>query len=578
MTRKRRCVYSLAVVAVAVLLVVAGCRKGKPETSQHVGAWAQVPDILAHVTPPVFPDVDFNVQDFNAVSDGQTDCREAIMAAVLACSEAEGGRVLVPAGTYLVKGPIHLESNVNLHLAEGAHLKFGGKYIDYLPLVMTRWEGTRVYNYSPFVFAYRKHNVALTGKGTLDGQAKETWSTWTEKDDAGVEMTRRMNLEGNSVVDRFLGDGHFLRPSMIQFLGCENVLVEGVKIVDSPFWCLHPVFSKNVTIRGVRFDSHNPNNDGIDLDSCEYVHVHDVVFNNGDDCIAIKSGRGPEGREMSQPSRNIYIHDCTFNAYTAIAIGSEMSGSVYNVFAENCAAKSQLKRAFRIKGNRTRGGEVAHIRYRNMTFLDAREEMIDFVTDAGGTLEAAPRDFPPFYHDVRYENITAAGPCTIGLNMRGQPDMPIRNVVLRDVTVVDAQTAKNIVHTTGLVTQNVTLVGEVQEPNSVNLPPDVYAGADVQLEATGGTAELSGSVHDDGAPTAELTYAWSVIQGDAAAVKIANPAALQTQATFSQEGIFILKLEVSDGQASGYHFMMVKVGEQPKGMTGVTKPIFASGQ
>ena len=252
MRARRAKTAALPMVLAAFLMSATGCRKvEEPSGAEATGAWAQVADILAQVSEPTFPSVDFNIRDFNAVSDGATDCREAIMAAVLACGEADGGRVLVPAGTYLVKGPIHLESNVNLHLAEGAEIKFGGKYLDYLPLVLTRWEGTRVYNYSPFIFAYRKKNIALTGSGTLNGQAKETWSTWTEKDDADVEASRRMNLEGGSVIDRFLGDGHYLRPSMIQFFGCENVLVEGVKIVDSPFWCLHPTFSSNITIRHI---------------------------------------------------------------------------------------------------------------------------------------------------------------------------------------------------------------------------------------------------------------------------------------------------------------------------------------
>lgn len=574
MKRKSTGLHVLLAITLALVFSTTGCREADTESPAEQGAWVQVRDILAHIPEPNIPDRDFDITEYGAKPDGTTDCRPAIMEAVAACEAAGGGRVLVPAGTWLVNGPIWFCSDMNLHLAEGSHIKFGTKYDDYLPLAMTRWEGTRVYNYFPLIYAYRKNNIALTGTGTLDGQAKDTWATWTEKQGPGVENIRKLNLEGTSVVDRFLGDGHFLRPSMIQFLGSDTVLVEGVKIVDSPFWCLHPTFSKNVTIRNVRFSSHNPNNDGIDLDSCEYVHIHDVAFDNGDDCIAIKSGRGPEGRELGRPSRNIYIHDCTFNAYTAIAIGSEMSGSVYNVFAENCQAASELKRAFRIKGNRTRGGEVAHIRFRNMEFLNAREEMLDFTTDAGGTIAAAPTDFPPYYHDVRYENIKAAGPCTIALNMRGQPDMPIANVVLNNVTVEQAETIKNIVHVNGLTTRNVTLVNELQDPNAANLPPDVYAGPGAELAAGGGSVSLAGSVSDDGLPSGQLTYKWSVIQGDAAAVQIADATALKTQASLSQDGIYILKLEASDGEISGYHFAMVKVGDQPDGMEGVTKPIF----
>lgn len=476
---------ALTLLMAACLMIATGCSKVE-EPPEATGAWAQVADILAQIHEPNIPDRQFNITEYGAVGDGQTNCYEAFVAAVAACEAAEGGRVLVPAGTYLVNGPIHFASDMNLHLAEGAHIKFGGKYVDYLPLAMTRWKGTRVYNYSPFIYAYRKHNIALTGSGTLDGQAKDTWSTWTEKEVTGAANALKMNEEGNSVIDRFLGDGHFLRPSMIQFLGCDNVLIEGVKIVNSPFWCLHPVFSKRMTIRNIEFDAQNPDNDGIALDSCEDVHVHNVTFANQGAGIAVKSGAGREGRELGRPSRNIYIHDCTFQVETALAIAGEISAGVYNVFAENCQAGQGFKPALAIADSQSGAGEIVNVRYRNMMGANA------------------------------------------------------------------------------------------QEPNVANLAPDVYAGPDVQLAEQGGAVTLSGSVSDDGQPTGTLSYTWSVLQGDAGAVTIADAASLKTQATFSQPGVYILKLEVSDGQATGFHFLMVKVGEQPDGMEGVTKPLFSA--
>ena len=470
-------------VMLVLLATVGGCRRGAPTPeSDYTGAWAQVPDVLAHIGEPGIPDRDFNIMAFEAVADGVTDCRPAIMAAIQACEDAGGGRVVVPAGTYLVNGPLYLVNDMNLHLAEGAHVKFGTKYDDYLPVVLTRWRGTQIYNYCPFLYAYRRTNVAVTGTGTLDGQAKGTWSTWTAKEDKGAETARRLNAEGTSVVDRFLGDGYFLRPSMIAFLGCENVLVEGVTIVDSPFWCLHPIFSKNVTIRNVRIESDNPDNDGVALDSCGYVHVHGVTFANRGAGVAVKSGHGREGRELGWPSRNIYIQDCTFDTETAIAIDKGVAGGVYNVFVENCGAASGLQPTLAIAAGPPADGEVAHVWHRHLTFVETPEE--------------------------------------------------------------------------------------------TNRPPHVYAGPDIQLDERGGTVTLKGSVGGDGVPS----YAWSVIQGDADAVTIANPSALTTQATFSQSGVYILKLEASDGEAVGFHFLMVKVGEQPDGMGDVAKPIFASGQ
>ncbi|UCD51953.1 MAG: hypothetical protein JSW27_04805, partial [Phycisphaerales bacterium] len=362
MTEQQAKTVALAVLMAGGLMIATGCSKvDEPGAAQATGAWAQVADIVGEIPEPNIPDRVFDITAYGAVGDGQTNCYEAFAAAVAACEAAGGGRVLVPAGTWLVNGPIHLASDMNLHLADGAHIKFGGKYIDYLPLAMTRWRGTRVYNYSPFIYAYRKHNISLTGSGTLDGQAKDTWSTWTEKEVAGAQTALRMNEEGSSVIDRFLGDGHFLRPSMIQFLGCDGVLIEGVKIVNSPFWCLHPVFAKRMTIRNVQFDAQNPDNDGIALDSCAYVDIHDVTFSNQGAGVTILSGLGREGRELSRPSRNIYIHDCTFDAEPAVGIAGQIGGGVYNVFVENCQTKGDTGPALAIAGAATQDGEVAHV-------------------------------------------------------------------------------------------------------------------------------------------------------------------------------------------------------------------------
>ena len=557
-------VRSWAVCAGVVLTLLAGCaKKDGGATADYTGSWAQVEDILSRVKVPTFPDRDFNIKDYGAVGDGKTDCKKAFDKAMLQCCYAEGGRVVVPAGTYLINGPIHFQSDINLHLEDGAKIVFGTNFEDYLPPAFTRFSGTRIYNYSPMIYAYRKKNVAITGKGELDAQAHDTWCTWAGKSGGSGKEVRRMNREDVSVIDRMFGDGHKLRPSMVQFFGCENVLVEGVKIVDAPAWCLHPVFSKNVTIRNISFNSKNANNDGIDVDSCEDVHIHDVVFDNADDCIALKSGRGPEGRKLARPTKNVYIHDCTFNSYTAIAIGSEMSGGVFNIFAENCEAKSQVKRAFYIKGNRSRGGEVAHIRYRNMKFLDSREEMLAIRTDYGTMAADELKDFPPLFHDVRWENISAAGPCKTALRIAGQEDMLIEDIALKNVTVEKADKIKEITYARNIVTQNVVLAGEVQDPNAANLPPDVYAGPDHVVDPNGErNALLKGTVADDG-PTDKLKYLWSVKKGDSGAVKFDNLQAISTKARFSKDGTYVLKLTADDGELKGSHTVTIRVGGDP---------------
>jgi len=562
------------VLSLALLILpFAGCDSAQANYSgdSYKGSWAQVADIIESVNPPVFADKDFNIKDYGAVDNAKVDSRKAIIKAIAACSEAGGGRVVIPAGTYLSNGPIHLQSNINFHLAEGSRILFGTNFQDYLPPVLTRWECTRIYNYSPLVYAYQKKNVAITGKGILDGQAEKTWCGWTKAEmKKDVSKNRKMNEQGVALEKRVFGKGSRLRPAMIQFYECENLLVEDISILDSPFWCLHPVFSKNITVRNIRFTAGNINNDGIDVDSCEDVYIHDIIFDNHDDCIAIKSGRGPEGRALGRPARNVYIRDCIFNAYTAIAIGSEIGGSIYNIFAENSHAESQCKRGLNIKGSRQRGGEVSHIRCRNMQFLDTTQEMLTISSTYGGR----SGDFPPYYHDIRWEDIQAEGPCTLALRVAGQYDVAAENIVLKNINVKKADKIKEIKDVKNLITQNVTLVDE-KLPSAKNLPPDVYAGKDQQL-AKPKKIKLKGSAADDGTPYGEMTYKWSVVQGDAGAVKIENPKSLETKAKFSKDGIYILKLAANDGELTGYHFTMIKVGDQPERMDGVKKPIFTS--
>jgi len=559
----------LGICVILVLCVAAGiwqaANRGYSGQNDYAGSWAQVADILAAIKVPSFAERDFDVTDYGAVGDGKTDCKQAFDKAILACCYAGGGRVIVPAGTYLVNGPIHFESDINLHLAEGARIVFGTNFEDYLPPALSRWAGTRIYNYSPMIYAYRKKNIALTGKGVLDAQAHDTWCRWVGKSGQTAKEVRRMNREDVPVVDRMFGAGHNIRPSMIVFFGCENVLVEGVKIVDAPAWCVQPVFSKNITIRNISFEAPNPNNDGIDIDSCQNVHIHGVVFDNADDCIALKSGRGPEGRRLARPTRNVYIHDCLFNTYTGIAIGSEMSGGVYNVFAENCRAAGEVKRAFYIKGNRSRGGEVAHIRFRNMKFLSAREEMLGISAHYGSVSPDELQDFPPYFHDIRFENITASGPCKVALVVKGQSDSLVEDVVLKDVTVTEAFRAKETADARGVVMRNVVFGGVVQA-DSGNLPPDVYAGADQFIDPnSGGAVTLRGTVADDGRPAGKLSYLWSLDRGLSDAVKIVNPRALETRVEFSSPGKYVLKLVADDGDLRGSHTVIFQVGKNEGG-------------
>jgi polygalacturonase len=239
----------------------------------------QAAAILARIRPPKFPERDFDITQYGAKPN--SDSSQALNKAIAACSTAGGGRVVIPAGVFLT-GSVHLKSNVNLHLAEGAILRFSRDPKDY-PLVFTRWEGTECMNYSSLIYAFEQSNIAVTGTGTLDGQADcDHWWPWKGGTVCGVRHDGPNALADRAalvamgekdvpVKDRVFGPGHYLRPQFIQPYRCENVLIEGINIRNSPMWEVHPVLCSNVTVRNVNISTHGPNNDGCDPESCRDV-------------------------------------------------------------------------------------------------------------------------------------------------------------------------------------------------------------------------------------------------------------------------------------------------------------------
>ena len=401
--------------------------------------WAQVPEILARIHPPVFPARDFVITNYGAVAGGQSDCAAAIGQAIDACAGSGGGRVVVPAGEFLT-GPIHLKSNVDLHLDKGATLKFSTNFDAYLPAVFSRFESVECYNYSPFIYAFGQKNVAVTGPGTLDGQATdENWLAWKGKKggSAGTqkvanERLKKMASDGVPVEQRRFGAGDYLRPNFIQFNRCCNVMVEGVRIRRSPMWEINPVLCTNVVVRGVDIVSHGANNDGCDPESCRDVLMEKCLFDTGDDCIAIKSGRNDDGRRIGVPSVNLIIRDCTMrDGHAGTAIGSEISGSCSNVFVENCEMSSpQLSCALRLKSNAVRGGVLQNIYMRNVNVGQVSESVlqIDFLYEEGTN-----GIYKPVARNVAMENITVEHTPRV-LNVRGFPGAEVSNIRIYNST------------------------------------------------------------------------------------------------------------------------------------------------
>ncbi len=450
------------------LLLSAGCVSNNNANlpKQMKQGWDQVDAILKRIVPPTFPERDFDVTRYGAVGDGVTDNKLAFAKAIADCVQAGGGRVVVPAGKYLTNGPIHLDSNVNLNVAEGAVIAFGTNPEDYLPLVLVRWEGTECYNYSPLIYANGKTNVAITGKGTIDGQAEGAWATWKKKQNPDKDVLRKMGNDGIPVVERIFGPGHFLRPSMIQLFDCKNVLVEDVTIKDSPFWIVHPTYCTNVTVRGINVDSWNTNNDGCDPDSSTDVLIENCVFNTGDDSVAIKAGRDQDAWRVGKPSENIIVRNCQMNSKAnGLCIGSEMSGGVRNIFLENCKL-GKLDSALYFKSNLDRGGCIENVFVRN---IQAEEigSLVMFRNDYHGY---RGNHFPTSFRNFLIENVDCGSAKKYGVHIVGVKDAHIDNVFLRNVNIGKAKTATKIQYVGRVEFRDVSINGEAQ-PLTPELTP-----------------------------------------------------------------------------------------------------------
>ncbi|NGN62993.1 glycoside hydrolase family 28 protein [Streptomyces sp. A7024] len=448
-------------------------------TALRLGALAAAAVPLAGATAAAATEPHFPVTDYGAAGNGSTDCTAAFRAAIEACHAAGGGRVLVPAGRWAT-GAIRLLSGVDLHLAEGATVLFSTDPAAYLPSVRTRWQGIEVHNYSPLIYAYEAHDIAVTGRGVLDAQGdNQHWWPWKgsgqfgwepgmphERDD--WELLQRWGAEGVPVADRVLGAGHYLRPSFIQPHSCRNVLIEGVTLRNSPFWNIHPVLSRDITVRDVTIACHGPNSDGCNPDSCENVAIRRVTFATDDDCIAIKSGRDQDGWRVGVPSRHILIEDCVYlSGGAAVAIGSEMSGGVSDVLARrlHLPLDPELDEAsvgwiLNVKSTPTRGGYVRDIRVTDVTAPGWTYVPFEVTFQyAGGTGGE---------HFAEVSRLSAArwsvpGACEYPVRIRARPQAPVRDVRLSELAFGAAAQDIHLESVTDLSLHDVTVNGKPQE-------------------------------------------------------------------------------------------------------------------
>jgi len=361
-----------------------------------------------------------------------------------------GGTLFFPAGKYLT-GAIKLKSNITIELEAGATLLFSDNFDDYLPFVEMRHEGILMKSFCPLIYAVDAENITIKGEGKIDGQGQKWWDEfyrviedlkangirnfnkyqpmWDKANDAKT-LYAETNEDYVSSMQR-----RFFRPPFIQPVRCKNVKIQGITIINSPFWTVNPEFCENVTIDGVTIANPlSPNTDGINPESCRYVHISNCHISVGDDCITLKSGRDLQARKSGMADENITITNCTMLAgHGGVVIGSEMSGGVKKVTISNCVFDG-TDRGIRIKSTRGRGGVVEDIQVSNIVMKNIKEEAI--------TLDLLYSKMPvepltertPIFRNINISNVTGSD-VLIPIKIRGLEESPISNITFTNINI-----------------------------------------------------------------------------------------------------------------------------------------------
>lgn len=500
---------------------------------------------LPVIQQPAFRKDTFNIVRYGAKADGQTLNTEAIRQAIAACTQAGGGTVLVPQGLWLT-GPIVLQSNVNLHLTQGAIVQFTTDFAQY-PLVKTNWEGLPAMRCLQPISGTDLENIAITGQGIIDGagdawrpvkKSKLTAGQWQKRIESGGVLSADQQtwypsesaLKGSLTpkagvigaedgVSDVQSIKDFLRPNLLMLTNCKRILLEGVTFQNSPAWCLHPLLCEHITLKSLTVKNpwYAQNGDGVDLESCRYGLIDGCTFDVGDDGICIKSRRDEEGRKRGVPTENIIVRNSTvYHAHGGFVIGSEMSGGARNLFVSNCTFMG-TDVGLRFKTTRGRGGVVEKIYIRDIRMTDIAGEAILFdmyyaakdpVPQPGDknelpVIEAKPvTEGTPQFREFYVRQVVCRGAETAIL-IRGLPEMNVRDVVIEDATL---QSKKGLVcvEATGVQLRNVTLmprektVMQIQNSQQLVLDRIQYPETDLLMKVTGDRSRNIRLLHTDG--------------------------------------------------------------------------------
>ncbi len=383
----------------------------------------------------------FLITDFGAILGNQSSTTNAITKAIDEANKIGGGIVVIPKGEWLT-GKIHFKSNVNLHLDKDAILLFSDNPIDYLPAVQTTWEGMECFNYSPLIYAFECKNIAITGEGQVKAKM-DVWEKWFSRPKAhmdGLADLYHMAAKNVPVEKRQMAKNDInMRPQFIQFNRCENILLKGISIENSPFWTIHPFMSKNIVIRDVKVHAFGHNNDGVDPEMSQNMLIEDCVFDQGDDAISVKSGRNQDAWRLNMPTKNIVMRNCTIkNGHQLLAVGSELSGGIENIFVDNCnVTGSTVKHLVFVKTNERRGGFVNNIFMSNIQAGKISSGVLGIQTD----VMYQWRNLVPTYErkltsieNIFIENIKLKEAQFVS-RIKGQKELPVKNVLLKKIFI-----------------------------------------------------------------------------------------------------------------------------------------------
>lgn len=447
----------------------------KAEAQNNNGLVANAPFKMESVNLPQIPANNVSITDFGAVGNGKTLCTEAFQKAIETLSARGGGHLNVPHGVWLT-GPIALRSHIDLHLEEGAIIRFAADDTLY-PIISTVYEGEVSYKCQSPISGSNLTDISITGKGAIDGngeywrpvkRAKVTSGKWNELISRGGKVVssslwvpsesyfKGQQLAETGELYRLAPEKldevkRYLRPIMVSLSSCKRVLLSGVTFNNSPAWNVHPLMCEDLTVENViiRNPSYAQNGDGIDIESCRNVVVTNSTFDTGDDAICLKSGKDEQGRKRNMPTENVIVDGCrVFHGHGGIVIGSEMSGGVRNVLVQNCDCIN-TDAGIRLKACRGRGGVVNDITIRNISMTDIAGDAItadlyygsrpafktlDDGTKVNTTAAESVSEATPMFRDITIENVTCNG-AKRAIFINGLPEMPITNMTLRNVNI-----------------------------------------------------------------------------------------------------------------------------------------------